>query len=453
MNFLPYRIKKIFKKQFSVHTFNKLMKSLECSTPINYKTDKDNPENIVFDNTIAGKGGAAKIAYDGLYKNLKVQGYKTDIYVNKNYESFLDGHIHLMDNLAPKEQKLLLNEQYKNGWLDFFYLQSLKLTKQKTFIGVDIIHLHNLHGGYFSPFAIPEISRLKPTIWTLHDEQALTGHCACFFDCEKWQDGCKNCPDINNYPGVAKDTSSFLYETKKKIYQKSNITIVVPSNWLKTKVEKSILKHFDLRLIYNGVNEQIFKNHNKSLMRLELNLPPDKKILMFSALMGMDDPLKGTDFIKMTYESLKEHDDIFFLTLGGVESKKIADNFIQIGYILDESMLAKYYAASDLFIYPSLTDNCPLSVLESLSCGTPVISFKTGGIPELIKHMDTGYLSEYKDIDDFVKGTKVYLNNEELLQSASIKARTFIKNDFTLDIMISKYIELYREVYAKAKSL
>lgn len=446
MKFLPYPIKKLFRNFYTEYCFNNLFKGLEKEIKTTPAKGKD-LKNILYINTLAGKGGAARIAYDGLCKGVRNKGFSSDIYVNENFAQD-DKKVHLIKKLAPKEQKLLLNAQYKNSWLDFFFFQSFEISKTEVFKRADLVHFHNLHGGYFSPFAIAHLSKLKPAVWTLHDQQAFTGHCACVFDCEKWKTGCHDCPDIENYPGILNDTSAFLYEIKKKIYQNSGLTIVAPSKWLLNMVKESILGHFDIKLIYNGVNPNIFKNINKNEARDKLDLPKDKKILLFSALTGLDDPLKGGEFIKTAYEELK-NDDILFICTGGKEKREINENFFEFEYIADENELALFFAASDLFIYPALTDNCPLSVLESMSCGTPVISFKTGGIPELVQHLESGYIADYKDKNDFVNGIKTLLNSEELLKKCSHQAREIVLTEFTIDLMLEKYMELYYETIEK----
>jgi len=308
-----------------------------------------------------------------------------------------------------------------------------------------------LHGSYFSPFVLPKLSSLKSTVWTLHDEQAYTGHCAYSFECEKWLVGCGNCSDLNFYPKIKNDTTEFLLNTKKKIYDMSDFTIVCPSNWLANRAKQSILKNKDIRVIYNGINEKVFINTNKTKARSALKLPLDKKILMFSASGSIKNPQKGGKYVFETYNSLKNNDEILFLNIGGGNSSNIRKNWVDIPYINDEKTMALYYSASDLFIYPSMAETFGLVIAEAMSCGTPVIAFNNTAIPEIIDHMQTGYLAENKNIEDFIKGIKIFLENEDLRNTAGIKAGQVVEANFTLDKMINNYINLYQEIWEKCK--
>jgi glycosyltransferase involved in cell wall biosynthesis len=422
------------------HNLNENLKKYSTNITISNKLKK-----ILAINTLSDQGGAAKITHQ-LHDSLKKVGYNCKMLVNESSEKSEDVILLEQDNSV--KQKYLLDFQYKEGWLDFFHLASFDIVNMELFKNADIIHLHNLHGSYFSYFALPRLSSLKPVVWTLHDMQAITGHCAHSFDCEKWRTGCGDCPDLTIYPVIAKDSTSFIWENKKNIYRNSNFTIVTPSCWIKNKVESSILSSQDIRLIYNGVNEKVFQNIDKTIARNQLHLPVNKKILLFAADLGINNPWKGSQYLLDAYSILKDDDDYLFINIGGSIDKKNG-NWLDVSYIRDEKTLALYYAAADLFIYPSLADNCPLTVLESLSCGTPVVSFKTGGIPELVEHGKTGYIAEYKDLNDFISGINLLMDNEILRRKASIEGRNIIEEKFTIDIMVDSYLKVYQELIQK----
>ncbi|MCK5345273.1 MAG: glycosyltransferase, partial [Candidatus Heimdallarchaeota archaeon] len=323
---------------------------------------------------------------------------------------------------------------------------TFQIKNRKDVANADIIHLHNLHGGYFNPLALPDLTKLKPTVYTLHDMWSLTGHCAHSFDCDKWQTGCGNCPYLNVYPKLWYDVTHKLWGIKKDIYKRSDLVVVTPSRWLKNKIEKSILSDKNVHLIYNGIDHEIFRPMNKTEVRKKLNLPLDKTILMFSAHYGIRNFWKGGDYLLKALEQIDD-ENIFFLNVGSSENldKRIKSSieWVSIPYIDNEITMAEYYAASDLFLYPSLADNCPLVVLESMACGTPVIAFETGGIPELITNMRSGYIARYKDVGDFVKGIKLFLNDMDLRTKAGLSARKDVETHFTLDKMVTLYEELY----------
>lgn len=402
-------------------------------------------KNILHINTAVGKGGAAKMAYNALTKKLQEYDLNSKILVGTNYSN-PQPDIELISHNNPQLHKLLHKYQRRKGYLDFFNLESFNICEYEIFKNADIVHLHNLHGAYFSPFILPKLTSKKPVVWTLHDEQAFTGHCSYAFDCKKWLTGCGNCPDLKFYPKLKKDTTEFLITTKQKIYELSDFVVVCPSSWLADRAKQSILKNKDIRVIYNGINEKIFVNTDKTEARKALNLPLDKKILMFSASGSIKNPQKGGKYVFEAYNRLKNNNDFLFLNIGGGESSKIEKNRIDIPYINDEKELALYYSASDLFIYPSMAETFGLVVAEAMSCGTPVIAFNNTAIPEIIDHMQTGYLAENKNIDDFIYGINLFLNDEEFRKNASVKSRKKIELNFTLDKMLDNYINLYREI-------
>jgi len=413
-------------------------------TKINSDFSKKVKKQILYINTLAGKGGAAGVM-NKISENVK--DYKTALLVTENQME--SKNIHIFPKNFSFRQKYLREFQYTEGWLDFFNLDSFKIKKTNIFKNSGIVHFHNLHGNYFSFFTLPEISSLKHCIWTLHDMYAFTGHCAHSFDCERWKTGCGECPDLTIYPEVMKDETAFVWKNKKEVYDKCKITIVCPSNWLKEKAEKSILKNQDIRLIYNGIDENIFINTDKNVAREKLGLPQDKKILLFSAHGGKTNYWKGGQYLSETYEIFKNRDDILFLNIGSLNKEEEVKNWLNIPYITNDSLLALYYSAADLFIYPSLAEVFGLVVAEALACGTPVVTFKTGGIPEIVEHLKTGYVAEYKNTGDFVNGINIFLQNDELRKNAGIEGRQTILEKFRLSYMVENYKKLYDEILEK----
>ncbi len=402
-------------------------------------------KNILHINTAVGQGGAAKVAYDFLNKNLSKKDLNSKILTKTNYDKAIED-VEILECKNKKLHKLLHNYSKRSGLLDFFNLSSFKIPNLECFQNTDVIHLHNLHGAYFSPFILPKLTSLKPTIWTLHDEQSFTGHCSYSFECNKWQTGCGNCPDLNYYPKLKTDSTDFLWQTKQKIYDLSYFTVVCPSKWLADRAKQSILKNKDIRVIHNGIDTNIFKPTDKQKAREILNLPTDKLILMFSASNATANPQKGGKFVYEAYNVLKNNKDILFLNIGG-KSKSKKQNWINIPYIKKEEEMALYYSAADLFIYPSLVEAFGLVSAESLACQTPVIAFDYSATPEIVDHNKTGYLAKYKDSEDFINGIKIFLESKALRKQAGIEGRKKVLDNFTIDKMVNSYIDLYNETF------
>lgn len=400
-------------------------------------------KNILIMNRQDRKGGAAKIGH-GLFRQLHHKGYNTHLLVQKKSSSPDDKEISIILPEKKTEQTYLLNFQRESGWLDVFHYSSFKIKNRKIFKDADIVHLHNLHKWYFSIMALPEICHLKPVIWTLHDMFAITGHCNQSFECEKWEYGCGQCPNLQIESKIQKDATHFLWRLKKTIYKQSDFVIVTPSRWLKNQLGKSILKEKYIEHIPNGVDETVFINHPKHLSRKKLNLPIDKNILLYISHGGLKQYLKGGHLIEEISGKLNIRDTLV-ISIGNPISD--SQNTRTLPYIEDEKVLSLYYSAADLMIYPTLADNFPLVVLESLSCGTPVISFDTGGIPEIITHQKTGYIGKYKKISDLVQGIAFFLRDPVLLHRAGIEARQSVMKKFTQEKMISEYLKIYHHVW------
>lgn len=396
--------------------------------------------NILQINTLDNIGGAAKVAL-GLYNKYKEKRHNSHLLVGTKILE--DSNI---SELKRKESKLKNFITNNLGLEEFSIPKDRALLNNNLFRNSDVVNLHNLHGNYFNMNNLISISKEKPVVWTFHDMWPITGHCAHSFDCERWRVGCGKCPYLDTYPKLKIDLSRYLWKRKKKIYSKSDFTIVVPSKWLMQKVKKSILKDKKIELIYNGVDERTFTPGDSYKLRKELGLPLNRKILIFISHGGVNNLWKGKEYLTRMIKWAKRKKDIIFLEVGSNELSQTEDNFIRVPYIEDKTLLAKYYAAADLFLLTSIAENCPLVVLEAMACGVPVVSFDVGGVKELVKHMKTGYIAEHKSVDDLVKGLNLFLSDDNLLEKTRIDARKRIEKYFTLELQTQKYLKLYKDL-------
>jgi glycosyltransferase involved in cell wall biosynthesis len=405
---------------------------------------------VVHINTSFGRGGAANLM-SILSKNLAsesgVENYHIVSYSTYKEEDF---EIHIVeDKKCFWGQRKLQRILVENGFMDVLLpSQKYEMLKKISEIQPDIIHIHNTHGGYFEISLLKKLSKLAPVVWTFHDMFNLTGHCAYSFDCERWKTGCGGCPNIDISPAIRKDKTKSLLWYKRRVCRSSQFTIVTPSKWLYDCVKRSILKDKDVRLIYNGIETNTFKKTDKREAREKLSLPKDKKIILFSANGGIKNPFKGGEFVLDIYEKLKIRDDILFLNIGG-EEKGVSDNWINYGYVRSEEEMALMYSAADIYLFPTLADNCPLTVIESMSCGLPVVTFDVGGVPEIVEHEKTGYIAKYKNSDDLLKGVEMLLDDEKMREEFGKAGEKRAREMFDAKIMAEKYYKLYLELLNK----
>ena len=326
----------------------------------------------------------------------------------------------------------------------FLPLEAHFILKKTREIAPDIIHLHNIHGGYFQTNLLPKLSKIAPVVWTFHDMFPITGHCAYSFECEKWKSGCGNCERLDIYPSIKKDRTKFLWNYKNKIFKSANFTIVTPSLWLKKCVEESFLKNKDIRLIYNGIDLENFKKTNKSKTRKELKLPENKKIVLFSADGGVKNPFKGGEFVFKAFEKLKNRSDILFLNIGGDSGQK-SENWLDFGYVNDPKTMAKLYSAADVYLFPTLAETFGMTIVEAMSCGLPVVTFETGGVPEIVENEESGFVVEYKNGEMLINALSRLLDDDEVREEMSGEA-VLASKKFSSERMAIEYLRLYEEL-------
>lgn len=301
----------------------------------------------------------------------------------------------------------------------------------------DIIHLHNLHGYYLNIGILFKYLKTanKPVIWTLHDCWAFTGHAAYCeaVGCEKWKTCCNRCPQKTKYPaGLIFDNSKKNFLKKKKIFTGvKNLNVVTPSKWLADLVKQSLLSEYPVKVINNGIDKSVFKP-TPSDFKERYGLT-DKKIILGVA--SVWEERKGfNDFIKLSEKLIEE----FQIVLVGVSKEQIVGlpkNVIGIERTNNAAELAEIYTAADVFVNPTYEDNYPTVNLEAQACGTPVITYRTGGSIESVPDENIVEKGELNSLLEKINGT--YKVNPNI--------RNNIFEIFDLNNMVKEYTNLYFE--------
>lgn len=381
-------------------------------------------------NSVCSIRSTGRICTD-IANKLEQEGHECKIaYGRENVLSEYEKYAHRIT--SPLEVKI---DGVKSRLFDNAGLNSKRATKK--FIkwvekyDPDLIHLHNLHGYYINIEVLFEYIKRKnkPVIWTMHDCWAFTGHCSHFarINCDKWLSGCHHCPKKKGYPSsVFLDNSKRNYHKKKAVFAGvENMTIVTPSKWLASLVEQSFFKGTKIQVINNGINTDIFKP-TQGNFREEYGLQ-NKKILLGVASAWSES--KGLyDFVKLS-EKLDDNYKIVLVGLTESQCAELPPQILAITRTTNINELAEIYSTADLFINPTYGDTYPTVNLEAQACGTPVVTYKTGGSVESVPSenvIDTG------DIE----GLMSIVANENL----SIK-----EGDFSLKQMVNQYINLYKE--------
>jgi glycosyltransferase involved in cell wall biosynthesis len=358
------------------------------------------------------------------------------------------------DRVATVERQYRLENQFFrfSRYLGLNYLNlisSFNIPKHKFYQEAEILNFHNLHTGYFNYLTIPDLTENKPAIFTLHDMWSFTGHCAYSYDCDRWKSGCGKCAYLDTYPNVQKDNTRLEWKLKNWIYSRSNLTVVTPSKWLTEQVEQSILNRFPIHYIPYGIDTQAYQPLNRDVCRQILDIPAESKVLMFGA-QDLTDSRKGGDLLLKTLEILPQSlkAEIVVLTMGKCNTKVLETlrlKTLSLGYLSSDRLKSVAYSATDLFVFPTRADNLPLVLQESMACATPMVSFKVGGVPDLVRHGITGYLASPEDTQDMSEGIIELLEDEDLRQQMSQNCRAIALEEYSLELQTQRYIELYEK--------
>ncbi len=319
---------------------------------------------------------------------------------------------------------------------------------------VDVIHAHNLHGDYFDLRFLPSLSRSRPFFMTLHDAWLLSGHCAHSFACERWRTGCGSCPDLSIPPAVPRDGTAENWREKARISAASRLHIATPSSWLMDKVKDSHLMSGSpsLRVIPNGIDLAVFRpGSGRDEARRSLGLSPDAPILLFTADSIRDNPWKDFRMLGETVDRLGARGlPILCLAVGDTGAPVVTGSaeirFIPL--VADPALMARYYAAADLYLHPSRADTFPTSVIEALASGTPVIASRVGGIPEQVKEGVTGHLVTPGDAEAMAEYAARLLGDPALKRGLGEEAARDAARRFSLEDHVRTTLDWYAEVRA-----
>ena len=410
-------------------------------------------------NSYAGNGGAGRACLR-LNKALKAEGLDSELAVNFLFKDN-PGVINLSKGFFNKWFTAfgIILERYYTKFITkplpipfSFPLWGRDVSKLELLRSADIIHLHWINHAFLRPADLAKLSALnKPIVWTFHDSNAFTGGCHVRYECDHFLKECGNCPLLKS--SAPNDNSQKIWLEKKAAYSALNFTVVAPGRWMADSVRmSSLLRSVKVVNIPNTLDTNVFKPSDKASAKQVLGLAPEKFILMSGFMPSRMDLHKGTSYLVDAIELYAANYDLHpdqmeLIIFGNRDEKNVPDFPIKttfLGTISDDEKLALCYSAADVFLAPSLEDNLPNTVMESLACGTPVVAFRTGGIPDMVQHQQNGYLAEYRSSADLARGIAwVYSANRQVL---SANSRRTIENHFSEHTIARRHIELYESL-------
>lgn len=415
--------------------------------------------------------GGAAIAASRLNKSLNNNGLSSNILVQDK-----KGSLPNIESIAQNwfQKKLALLRFALDRYQFTFYEKnkSVRFIFSQAKIGInihnhpliqqsDIIHLHWINFGFLSLNSIEKLVKTrKPIVWTLHDMWAFTGGCHYSRDCTNYKRNCGKCEQFLKNPS-RDDLSHQVWERKKKIFSKANLTIVTCSEWLAQKArESSLLKDKTIISIPNPIDIDVFRPIEKNVARANFKLSPDKKYILFGAV-KISDERKGFVYFAEALSMLDIHlsnieqsnienrkEDIEIIIFGQAQAsdfERFPFKVNILGKLSDLETIATAYSASTVFVSPSIEDNLPNTIMESMACGTPVVGFNIGGISEMIGHKKTGYLAQYKSAEDLAKGIYWTLFESDY-QKLVNNARQEVLNNYAEKVVAEKYKKVYESL-------
>jgi glycosyltransferase involved in cell wall biosynthesis len=362
---------------------------------------------------------------------------------------------YLLTKLGPRANSIPLTG-YGNRHHSMFSAQWFPdaLVQQVNDLNPDIVHLHWVCNGFLKIESLPQLK--KPIVWTFHDMWSFTGGCHYSLECDRYTNCCGSCPQLGSKRNW--DLSRWVWNRKAHSWKNLDLTIVTPSEWLaKCAQASSLFQGYRVEVIANGLDTQVYKPIDRASAREILNLPQDKKIILFGAGSSSSDPRKGFNFLLMALEKLAQQDGNDRLELAIFGDSSSHSEFPaklkvhHLGQLNDDLSLAISYSAADIFVAPSIQDNLPNTVMEALACGTPCVAFNLGGMPDMIQHQSNGYLSKTFEVEDLVKGIEWVLA-EQHHPLLSANARETVLRKFNFINQAKQFSYLYERIRVRSCS-
>lgn len=345
-----------------------------------------------------------------------------------------------VNNIPVKRYRERDEELFSPAWLPN------NLNRRIDELDPEIVHLHWINKGFVRIEALGNIDR--PIVWTLHDMWSFTGGCHYTAGCEKYRETCGACPQLGS--DEESDLSNRVWKRKSRAWNGIDLSIVTPSQWLAHRArESSLFKDRQICVIPYCLDTDSYRPRDRVKGRKLFDLPLETNIVLFGADYGT--PRKGMHHLESALKTLSDTDlklDLELAVFGAYE----ADNTSEFGkfkthYLgyLDEIGIQMLFSTADVTVVPSVQDNHPNIVLESLACGTPCVAFDIGGMPDMIDHRESGYLATPFDTHDLAEGIRWTLEDRQP-RTLGEAGRKTVESRYTEERISSRYHDLYEAI-------
>lgn len=412
--------------------------------------------NVLLLNSLDSRGGAARacqrlaeaLSKEGLTVNmLSSEGYASQAYLKHLEKPRLLKWIHSrFDKYFLKFKRLSPKDDFSTGLLGYD-LSSHPLVKE-----ADIIHLHWINRSFLSMQSIKQLSSLgKPVVWTMHDMWPFTGGCHYNMGCNHFKANCGQCPILESKHND--DLSKSIWKRKEAAYDQDVLSFITPSNWLKKEaLQSSLLAKATIECIPNPLDTELFKPVAKQEARKKLGYSPDKKIILFGSANPLDTRkglvylIEALKIIEQQYAELAVSIElVIFGNTSSIQLEGLSFPVHFTGAVHNDEHLANIYSAADFFAIPSLQDNLPNTIAEAMSCGTPCLAFNIGGIPDLVVHLENGYLVQQISSEQYAEGIVELFKDPKRLTELSKNAREYAQQKLNYHTTALQVINHYTQ--------
>lgn len=313
----------------------------------------------------------------------------------------------------------------------------------------NVLHFHLLHNHFFSLFSLPFLTRLRPTVWTVHDTWAVTGRCVQPLGCEGWRKNCGVCPDVTTHMWTRVDRSRFAFRIKRVMYALSRFEVIVASEYMKRMVDQSpLMKGKKVHLVPFGLDTQKFRPTSKQEARRRFGIADDAFVLSFRINGG---PYKGAAYLQEMLRRLKSDQPVVIIAVelkGMLEEFKTQYQIVEFDWIDDESLLVDIYNASDLFLMPSLAEAFGMMAIEAMACGKPIIVFEGTALPGVVDAPRVG-ISVPRDSEALTHAVEEFICKPAMVEERGRLSREWALQRYSTDRYLANLKSVYSGVLRK----
>ena len=364
-----------------------------------------------------------------------------------------DDTVHQLAANNPKRDLVKLTAHELNLTHDthaFFDPFGYELPLHRVVQRADIVNLHLVHNFFMSVLHLPILTRLKPTVWTLHDPWAMTGHCVHPFGCERWKTGCGKCPLLNVAFAIENDATALNWEVKRQTYAQCDLDLIVGSDWMLNRVKQSpLLERFRVHKVPFGVDTDVYKPADATAAKRALGIDPATTVVAMRSIPG---EFKGLDTLKAALHKLESDGPVTLLTFnekGLLDELRKRFKIVELGWVHGDDNMARAYHAADVFLMPSTAESFGMMAMEAMACGVPCLVTEGTALPDTVMPARGGGVAVPHDADAIARELTRLVNDPESRRAIGDAARSLAVEHYRIERYVDQTLAVYDEVIAR----